>query len=116
MVKNCFRSNQTRKFQIGNGRNVLKGWLNTDGDTSLSKEKVFINAQKKFPFDVSTFDYIFCEHFIEHLDSWDGLRFVQECYRVLKPGGTLRISTPDLRFLIELFTENKTELQQRYII
>jgi predicted SAM-dependent methyltransferase len=54
-------------------------------------------------------------HLIEHLNYCDGVRFVQECYRVLKPAGKLRIATPDLRFLIELFTENKTELQQRYI-
>jgi predicted SAM-dependent methyltransferase len=115
MIKNYFRSHQTRKLQIGAGRNALKGWLNTDRDTALSKETVFMDARKKLPFDVSTFDYIFCEHFIEHLDYRDGLRFVHECYRVLKLGGTLRISTPDLSFLIELFTENKTELQQRYI-
>lgn len=45
----------------------------------------------------------------------DGIKFVQECYRVLKFGGKLRVSTPDLRFLIELYNENETELQKEYI-
>ena len=115
IIRNYFKVHQIRKLQIGTGRNALKGWLNTDRDTALSKETVFMDAQKKFPFAANTFDYVFCEHFIEHLDYWNGLKFVQECYQVLKPGGKLRISTPDLRFLIELFTENKTELQKRYI-
>jgi predicted SAM-dependent methyltransferase len=74
-----------------------------------------MDAKKKFPFATNTFDYVFCEHLIEHLNYWDGLRFVQECYRVLRPGGKLRIATPDLRFLIELYRKNKTALQQRYI-
>jgi predicted SAM-dependent methyltransferase len=115
VIKNYFKLHQTRKLQIGTGRNALKGWLNTDRDTAVSKETVFMDAQKKFLFAESTFDYIFCEHFIEHLDYWNGLRFIQECHRVLKPGGKLRISTPDLCFLIDLFAENKTELQHRYI-
>jgi len=101
-------------LQIGSGRNALKGWLNTD--LNPTKEIVFLDATKKLPFDDCTFDYVFSEHIIEHLVYQDGIRLVQECYRVLKPRGKIRISTPDLRFLIELYAENKTELQERYIV
>jgi predicted SAM-dependent methyltransferase len=59
---------------------------------------------------------VYFEHFIEHLEYQDGVRLVQECYRVLKPRAKLRISTPDLRFLVELYITNKTELQKRYIV
>ena len=38
-----------------------------------------------------------------------------ECHRVLRPNGTLRIATPDLAFLVDLYRSNKSELQQYYV-
>jgi predicted SAM-dependent methyltransferase len=38
-----------------------------------------------------------------------------ECYRILKPNGKIRISTPDLSFLVDLYREPKTTLQKEYI-
>jgi predicted SAM-dependent methyltransferase len=113
MVSNYLKYNQIRKLQIASGSNVLSGWLNTD--LNPAKEIMFLDASKRLPFGDCTFDYIFTEHFIEHLKYRGGVQLVQECYRVLKPGGRLRISTPDLSFLIELHDENKTEVQKRYI-
>jgi predicted SAM-dependent methyltransferase len=52
------------------------------------------------PFRSSTFDYIHSEDFIEHVDLEGGQRVLQECYRVLKRGGVMRLLTPDLRRLI----------------
>jgi SAM-dependent methyltransferase len=36
-------------------------------------------------------------HFLEHLPLESGLRLLEECRRVLSPGGILRVSCPDLR-------------------
>lgn len=113
MITNYLRSNQIRKLQIGCGRNLMKDWLNTD--LNPNRKIVFLDATKRFPFDDLTFDYVFCEHVIEHLKYLDGKNLIQECYRILKPGGKLRISTPDLQFLLELFSENKSDQQKRYI-
>ena len=114
MASNYLKYSQIRKLQIGSGVNILPGWLNTD--LNPAKGIMSMDATKRFPFGDCTFDYIFTEHCIEHLEYRVGAQLVQECYRVLKPGGRLRISTPDLRFLIELYDENKTELQKRYIV
>jgi predicted SAM-dependent methyltransferase len=113
MASNYLKYSQIRKLQIASGSNVLPGWLNTD--LNPAKEIMFLDASKRLPFGDCTFDYIFTEHFIEHLKYRAGVQLVQECYRILKPGGRLRISTPDLHFLIELCDENKTEVQKRYI-
>jgi hypothetical protein len=40
---------------------------------------------------------------------------LSECHRVLKNNGKIRISTPDLQFLIDLYRDNKSELQRQYI-
>jgi predicted SAM-dependent methyltransferase len=40
---------------------------------------------------------------------------LKECLRILKPGGRIRISTPNLKVYLDLFKENKDEMQRRYI-
>jgi predicted SAM-dependent methyltransferase len=113
MASDYLKHSQVRRLQIGSGGNILPGWLNTD--INPRKGIMSMDATRKFPFGDDTFNYIFTEHCIEHVDYRVGAHMVRECYRVLKPGGRLRVSTPDLRFFIELYEENKTEVQKRYI-
>jgi hypothetical protein len=40
---------------------------------------------------------------------------LRECHRVLRPGGRMRISTPDLAFLVGLYAAEKSDVQLRYI-
>ena len=42
-----------------------------------------------------TVDGIFHEHVLEHLPLRVGFLFLQECRRVLRPGGVLRVAVPD---------------------
>ena len=55
------------------------------------------------PFDDNTVDFIFSEHMIEHLPEKTIRRFWGECFRVLKPSGWMRHSTPDLTFIVRLY-------------
>ncbi len=107
-------SHPVRKLQLGTGTNVLDGWFNTDICPS-SSEVFFLDSTRSFSFDDATFDYIFSEHHIEHITYSEGLFTLRECYRVLKPGGKIRIATPSLEALISLYTPTPNDLQQRYI-
>lgn len=40
---------------------------------------------------------------------------LSECHRVLKRGGKIRISTPDLKFLIGLYREERSALENAYL-
>ena len=102
------------KLHLGCGRNLLGGWINTDSKTSLQGCD-YLDVTEKFPYDDNSVDYIFSEHMIEHINYQDGKFMIEESFRVLKSGGKIRISTPDLKFLINLYTEDKTDLQKRYI-
>ena len=102
------------KLHIGCGDHVLTGWLNTDYDPELPMV-MHLDARQHFPFKEETFDYIFSEHVIEHISYWDGVKMLTECFRVLKRSGRIRISTPDLAFLIDLTKPDKSELQRAYI-
>ena len=113
-IRSYLRTHQVHKLQIGAGTNILDGWLNTN-ESSFSSKVIFLEATRPFPFDNSTFDYIFSEHQIEHLSYKEGLFMLHECSRVLKPGGKIRVATPDLDALIGLRASEKNELQKRYI-
>ena len=44
------------------------------------------------PFDENSFDVIFCNHVLEHVE--DDLQCIREMYRVLKPGGWAILQSP----------------------
>ncbi|WP_320673779.1 class I SAM-dependent methyltransferase [Prochlorococcus sp. MIT 1341] len=106
------KNNKIRKLHIGCGRSLIKGWLNTD--YYGGKDIMRLDATKKFPFKDNEFDYIFSEHMIEHISYNDATKMLKECFRILKPGGKIRISTPDIRKIITLFNP-KTETHKSYI-
>jgi len=104
----------TPKLNIGCGTHLLTGWLNTDYSPELPPV-MYLDARQRFPFKEETFDYIFSEHVIEHISYGDGMNMLTECYRVLKRSGKIRISTPDLAFLVDLTRPDKSDLQRAYI-
>lgn len=58
------------------------------------------DLRRGVPFDDGTFDVVYHSHFLEHLDRRDAPTFLQECRRVLKERGILRVVVPDLQRLI----------------
>lgn len=112
--KQYLETHAVRKLQIGAGKNIKDGWLNSDL-CPMSGKVLYLNARRRFPFADDTFDYVYCEHVIEHMAFPDGMRMLAECRRILKPGGSVRISTPNLQFLVDLCGHRKSGLQERYL-
>ena len=55
-----------------------------------------------FPHADGSVDYIYVGQAIEHMNRrTQAVPFLQECRRMLRPGGTLRMTTPDLTQLVE---------------
>ena len=113
LIETYLRTASPKMLNIGCGTNLQEGWLNTD----LHPERgvVFMNAALPFPFADDTFDYVYSEHLLEHLPYASGKSMLRECWRVLKPGGKLRISVPTLDFLIKLYREPNSERTQQYV-
>jgi predicted SAM-dependent methyltransferase len=113
MIAKYLKNNEIKKLHVGAGNRKIKDWLNTD----IGNKKIMpvVNVTKKFPFDTGTFDYVFSEHMIEHINFQDGIKMLNESFRVLKSNGKIRISTPDLQFLIDLYSNEKNQLQNDYI-
>lgn len=81
------------RLHLGCGPHHLDGWINIDNQPYDGVDQV-LDVTQGLPFrDV---EFIFAEHFIEHLDYRDALRLLKECRSVLRDDGVLRLSTPNL--------------------
>jgi predicted SAM-dependent methyltransferase len=70
-----------------------------------SRRVAFLDATRVFPLPDGSFDFIFSEHHIEHITYQQAGFMLRECRRVLRPGGRIRIATPDLSQLLRLYSE-----------
>ena len=82
-------------LNIGCGRRYHRAWTNLDleaNEPTVIRHDVTLGV----PFDEGHFDAVYHSHVLEHLRPQQGRELITECYRVLKPGGLLRIVVPDL--------------------
>ena len=69
-------------------------WVNVDWEANSSDVKQ-MNLSKPLRFVNEKFDLVYTSHFIEHITYLQAEMLLTECYRVLSPGGVIRIITPD---------------------
>ncbi|MEM7413178.1 MAG: methyltransferase domain-containing protein [Myxococcota bacterium] len=106
------------KLHLGCGTRAPAGWTNVDGaigarlarlapwrwlqrhlgwvDLDWPSDLTIHDLRKPFPWRDGSAQCIYSSHTLEHLDREQGRRFLNECARVLAPGGVLRIVVPDL--------------------
>ncbi len=72
------------------------------------------------PFPDESLDAVHSSHMIEHISAADGRSLFREIYRCLRPGGALRLSTPDLALLIDRYQQGDwrwfLEADGRYVL
>lgn len=117
------------KLNLGSGPEVVGGWINIDYalGAKLNKNIIFRNLNKrlhffnsdwspeillhdltmKFPFNNDSVDIIYSSHTLEHFTKEQGYFILNECYRVLKKDGILRVVVPDLKIIITDYVNNK---------
>lgn len=80
------------KLNIGCGRNQIKGFVNVDCMGLPGVDIVCKVGIEKLPLEDNIADEIFCSHTLEHIEK--PLPFMQELWRVAKPGCLLTIRVP----------------------
>ena len=61
------------------------------------------DLRRGVPFPDGAFDVVYHSHVLEHIDRCSAPAFLRECYRVLKPGGIIRVVVPDLYQLVDAY-------------
>lgn len=81
--------------------------------TEFNAQTVYANLLRRFPWADQSVEAIYMGEVLEHFTLEDGQRVLRECYRVLKPEGTLRIRVPDqVRFWSNYLREYEQTKQQ----
>jgi SAM-dependent methyltransferase len=122
-----------RKLHLGCYDIVLDGWLNTDVTLQIPVARVpglaallfrlgrmspenyarhrrglfrrvqYLDVTRRFPFANGTFDYAFSSHMVEHLCPDEAAPCLRELHRVMRPGGIVRLSVPDLDLAVRQY-------------
>jgi hypothetical protein len=94
----------TIKLDLGCGQNKQTGYTGVDLYAPGADVKLDLMASKltqggmefiKWPWKDNSVDELFASHFVEHIPSCLRWPFFEECYRILKPEGTMRIFVPN---------------------
>ena len=57
----------------------------------------FVTSGPRLPFPDGSFESVFSEHVIEHVPPHAAVPLLAEMWRLVAPGGTIRVTTPDLK-------------------
>lgn len=82
-------------LNVGCGNKFHSSWTNVDM-TSNSPHVLSHNLLRGMPFPDARFDVVYHSQVLEHIPKKKAPFFVNECFRVLKPGGIMRVVVPDL--------------------
>ena len=107
-------------LNLGCGGRFHADWINLDF-TSGGLGVLAHDLRKGIPFPDASFDVVYHSHVLEHFSPREGLELLKHCYRVLRPGGRIRVVVPDLEVIARLYLEalensaaGDSAWQQRY--
>ena len=107
-------------LNLGCGTRYHRDWVNLNF-TLTGPDVIAHNLYNGIPFDGESFEVVYHSHLLEHFSKSYAPLFLKECYRVLKPGGIIRIAVPDLEqiarsyvCLLEKSLQGDPDAQKRY--
>lgn len=101
------------KIQIGGGSHILPGFLNID---IMPPANLLWDAREGLPLKDKSSDFIFSEHFLEHIDYPVSVKkFIKECFRVLRSGGILVIGVPDSELAVKAYVRRNKKFYKKAI-
>lgn len=95
------------KLHLGSGTVSLDSWVNIDLETPQAD--VHLDITGGLPFPAGAARLIYHEHVMEHITVEQGAFCLRDWFRLLEPGGVLRVATPDLQYVIERYGGNWKE-------
>lgn len=89
-------------INVGCGSLFHPDWINLDFAPASARVRA-CDIRRGLPCDDSSADVVYHSHVLEHLTPEAGVAFLRECFRVLRPGGVIRVVVPDLEGLARAY-------------
>jgi SAM-dependent methyltransferase len=70
----------------------------------------YMDGTRKWPFEDGALSHVYADNMIEHVPLAGARVFFAEAYRCLRPGGIIRLVTPDVRAHDELYLSGDREV------
>ncbi|RME78984.1 MAG: methyltransferase domain-containing protein [Planctomycetota bacterium] len=93
-------------LNLGCGSQIHPDWINIDLATS-TPGVISHNLLEGIPYKNDSVDVVYHSHVLEHFPLDKGEWFLGECFRVLRPGGIIRVVVPDLESIVKSYCEFK---------
>jgi predicted SAM-dependent methyltransferase len=95
-------------LNVGCGNKFHKEWINVDMVSNSPHVKAY-NLLKGIPLSNDQFDVIYHSQVLEHFPKEKAPDFIRECFRILKPGGIMRIVVPNLENIVNEYINHLNE-------
>ncbi len=95
-----------RRLHVGCGVELIPGFVNMDADASIPGLDVTGGVEDLSQFAEDEFDEIYLSHVLEHVPYARVPGVLAGLHRILRRGGTIRISVPDLDRICRLYVEH----------
>ncbi|HVO59510.1 MAG TPA: methyltransferase domain-containing protein [Terriglobales bacterium] len=120
-------ASQSVKVNIGCGLSGVPGWYNLDNSPTIALSRLPFGPRlfktppwppdvrrhdvtKGLPFASGSVAYIYSSHTFEHFTYEQSLALAEECFRVLQPGGILRVVVPDLKLIVRSYLHDESAM------
>lgn len=113
-IRHYLATHSEPALHLGCGGNLIAGWLNADLHPSR-RQVIPVDCTRRLPFADGTFVRVYSEHMIEHIPFAAARAMLAECRRVMKPGGAIRIATPDLAQVCRMHDRSRDPLVAEYL-
>jgi len=102
------------KLNFGCGEHILAGFLNVDGWYRPGVDYLH-DLRQPLPLADGSCKFVFTEHVLEHIELQFRARVLRELYRLLEPGGVLRIVGPNCAPFARAYANHDTAFFARAV-
>ena len=89
-------------LNLGCGGRYHRDWVNLDC-APQSRDVIRHDLRERLPFPDEHFEVVYHSHVLEHVARHFAPQLLEECRRVLRPAGILRVVVPDLEKIARLY-------------